>query len=234
MYVSAKEWRELQNELLSQRQQYADLQVRVMLQAQIHNKIVPILQQFDNLPGRYEFMVRINKLHQANRRLDFLLELLADPSFVSVGFVVFNKLYNHLCDDPSELILEIDILLDPENSSRHEPLILKQGSSKDNQRLLVLELEKKIGTLIYYDPRVNKFEVGRIKTPAVEHRFRVAPRKSLTRRIFAEFLKSAEPGIGERFRSVLKWRELESSTIKVKASGRSIAFLTWDRQTKAN
>lgn len=239
MYVSAKEWLELQEELLSQRQQYADLQVRVMLQAQIHNEIVPLLQKFDNMPGRYEFMVRINKVHQANWRLDFLLEMLADPSFVWVGFLVFNKLYNRLYADVSKPNLEMETFMDPENSSRHGPLISKKGSSKDNQRLTVLEIKEKDGTLIYYDSRVNKFRVGPIKTPDVEYMLRAGLRKSFTRRIFADFLKSADslksapPGIREICRSELE-SELKSSTLKVKASGRSIAFLTWDRQTKAD
>lgn len=224
MYVSAKEWLELQRELLSQRQQYADLQVRVLLQAQIHNDIVPILQKFDNMPGRYEFMVRVNKIHQANWRLDFLLDILTNPFLVLVGFPVLHNLYKLIRSGWSKPNPTMEAFMDPERSSIHDPLGSEGESLEDPTRLMVLELKGEKDTLISYDPKRNVFAMGTFEPPGVGnivHGFR----ESVVRNISEKFLKLAEPGIEGGFR---REREGAAHLCMIKLDVRPSTWVYWN------
>lgn len=200
MYVSAKEWLELQKELLSQRQQYADLQVRVLLQAQIHEKIVPILRKFDNIPRRYDFMVRVNKIHQANCGLEFLLETMANPSSVSVGFIVFNKLYDHLCNHSSEIEPGMYKSINPEYSSRQKSHKTENGSRYDDY--MVVQVKRRRATLSYYISRGRKFEIFRIVESVKGYVF-----SELSSSYLERILKLTDPSINRELRSGMEIRD---------------------------
>ena len=96
MHVSMKEWRKLQKELLSQRQQYADLQVRVFVQAQIHEKAVRILRQFSDTPKRYEIMAMMHNLHEAGWELDLVLRWIGHPRVQYMAIWVLHQFYETL------------------------------------------------------------------------------------------------------------------------------------------